>query len=372
MKKIISVFLLVVFFLSLSSCKKTKEEKLLSLELNTPKEITTYVGLAYIPTGITVYAVYETNKEDVTKEATFSSIDTMSLGIKQVFVSYLGLQVDYQVEVISKPHQPSYSLVITHEPYKTTYYVNEAFESNGLELAFLEDNAYQRSISLLECEISLSFNGITKDKLDEAGLYRIIITYRYNQTTYVANQYIEVLHDLNSTTNDKLVVDKEKSKLTYYLNEPFEKEQIYVSIKDTITNTNVPIQSTLCSFSLFYNAIPVEEFTETGTYVLLIQYENIECEALIEVLYRVIQKELELSIDDAILKFSVGEAFSSQGLVIYYCEDGIRKRVVNRLSCNFTFYLNGILKEQFDEPGTYSVVVEFEGITEGYKIAVLD
>lgn len=45
------------------------------------------------------------------------------------------------------------------------------------------------------------------------------------------------------------------------------------------------------------------------------------------------------------------------------------------MSCNFTLLLNGIEKPSLllDEPGTYSVLVEFidENVSEGYRIAVV-
>ncbi len=373
MKKIALFFLLIVGLLSLYSCKKEQpKEKLLSLELNIPEEITVYLGEEYVPSGITVYAVYESDKRNVTKKAQFSSIDTMSLGEKQVVVSYEGLEESYAVEVIQKPYEPSFSLVVKQLPNKLLYYVNEPLEIDGLELAFLKDNVEEAIIPISDCTMNLSLNGITKEALNEVGQYRINFMYNYNSVFYFASQYIEVIYNLNSGSNDKLVVDKQRSKLEYYLNEKFEPEKIYLSIKDEVTGNTAIIQSDLCSFMLFYNGIPVEELNETGTYRLLIQYEHIECEVLIEVLFRVIHTQLKLNIDDAKIYFKVGEAFSSSGLVIYYCEDDVVKRVVGRENCKFTFYLNGLEKDQFDEPGTYSVVVDFEGITEGYKIVVLD
>lgn len=378
MKKII-VFLLCIFCLiTFSSCSTDEDEnELLSIELTKPEHITVEMGLIYQPKDIVVKAIYTNETRIVTSYAKFSHVDTNTLGTKTVEVTYKTKSATYELEVIKGVPAINYSLRIKEKPKKMIYYVDEQLDLEGIKIVMLKNDKEETEIDLDKFDMHLSLNGITKESLSEPGNYKLTFSIRHLEKLYSISLFIEVLFKEDNTPKDKLIVDQKQSKLEYWLNEVFDPTTMIVCITDEKEEQRVPILTSLCKFTVVYNNIVIEDqkFRETGAYIIQIEYGNFKCDVEVIVKYRLINKKLVLDLEKAKIKFTVGETFSSSGLGIYYYEDDVLKRIVSSMSCNFTLLLNGIEKPSLllDEPGTYSVLVEFidENVSEGYRIAVV-
>lgn len=377
MKKIIAVLLSIICFIAFTSCKTEKENnELLSLEIIKPDHITVFVGDIYQPKDIEVKAIYTNETRIVTSLATFSHINTNTVGMKTVEVTYKTKSASYEVEVVKGQPTINYKLRIKENPKKMLYYVGEKLDLEGLKIVMLKNDIEETELELDRFEQYLSLNNVTKTALDEPGNYKITFSIRHLEKLYSTSLFIEVIFQEENLPKDKLIVDK-KSKLEYWLNEEFDSSTMIICITDEQGTQKVPIDVRLCQFTILYNGIIIEDqrFRETGAYIVQVEYGKLKCDAEIIVKYRMINKKLVLDLEQAKVKFNVGETFSSSGLGIYYYEDDVLKRIVSSLSCNFTLVLNGIEKPSLllDEPGTYSVIVEFkdENVSEGYRIAVV-
>ena len=355
MKKLILFLLFVICSISLWGCKEEEKElELLNIEIVKPEGITVYLGETYEPKGVKVYAVYEKRTKDVTSLAQFSKIDTSTVGFREVVVSYQEKEASYQVEVIRKSEEYRYQFIVKQQPTKQLYYVNDIIDYDGLELAMITDDNGETIIKLDLCAIRISLNGVPKDALDEVGVYQITFTLVHQKVTYTAYIFVEVVYGPNSNNKpkDQLIVDEKESKLSYWMNEEFDPSTLVIYIMDEQSTYKAPIDFPLCTIALFFNGIPVEgRLKEEGIYTVKVEYEGLSCTANVEVKYRKIEKKIVLDYTDAKIHFSVGETFSSYGLIIAYYEDDRLIRYVHYAYCNYTLKLNGIEQENLNLPG---------------------
>ena len=375
MKRLIIFLLVLICGITLSSCKtnKPKELELLSIEIEHAEGLTVYKGDIYVPTGIKVFAIYDGDRKNVTSSAQFSRIDTEELGFKTVTVTYQDKESSYQVEVIRRTEEHTYRLMVKEQPTKQLYYIDEELDLEGLEIVMVADDAIETTIQSDLYSMRLSLNGVSKGKLDEVGTYQISFALTHQGITYTTYLFIEVINnpDVITRPSDVLLIDEAQSKLSYWTNEAFDPETLVILIKDEQSSHTALVSSSLCTFTISFNGINVEEFKDEGTYLVKIEYSSLSCIAEINVRYRKVVQRLELDITDAKVNFRTGESFSSSGLIIKYYEDDVLKRIVHPLYCQFTLILNGIEQDSLELPGTYSVVVTYEGVSEGYKIAVV-
>ncbi|MDE6656150.1 MAG: bacterial Ig-like domain-containing protein, partial [Anaeroplasmataceae bacterium] len=324
MKRLIIFLLVLICGITLSSCKtnKPKELELLSIEIEHAEGITVYKGDIYVPTGIKVFAIYDGDRKNVTSSAQFSRIDTEELGFKTVTVTYQDKESSYQVEVIRRTEEHTYRLMVKEQPTKQLYYIDEELDLEGLEIVMVADDTVETTIQSDLYSMRLSLNGVSKGKLDEVGTYQISFALTHQGITYTTYLFIEVINnpDVITRPSDVLLIDEAQSKLSYWTNEAFDPETLVIQIKDEQSSHTALVSSSLCSFTISFNGINVEEFKDEGTYLVKIEYSSLSCIVEINVRYRKVVQRLELDITDAKVNFRTGESFSSSGLIIKYYE----------------------------------------------------
>ncbi|HBV81802.1 MAG TPA: hypothetical protein DEB74_03175 [Lachnospiraceae bacterium] len=371
MKKI-SVILIFFCFIFLSSCSE-KKEKLIDLRLDHADNCTVYQNTHYEPTGIVVYAVYSNQTErDVTKRAKFDLISTNVLGKQIVNVSYQELTTQYYVEVIPQPEQHSYYLHIESLPKKLEYLIGETLDLDGLTINVIIDGVDSTLLHLGLCEILMFRYKVRKTSLDESGEYEIVVQTNYLGQDLTTSFYIEVIHPSSTVEKEYLAVDTTSAKLLYKVDEEFTKDGVKVMVKTTDGTQTTGIEHNLCKFSIWLNGREKTALDEAGIYTIRVAFNVLYCTYSIEVVNKDVVPSMVLDWTNTRFQYYVGEAFSSDGLDIKYYEDDVYIRSVDSKYCQFQFYLNGVEKYKLDEPGTYSVVVTFQGLSEDFKIAVID
>ncbi len=380
MKKLLVFLLCIICFVTLSSCSHDTQQgdgELLSIELETPEDIKVEKGTIYKPEGITVKAVFENKVKNVTLQAEFVIPNTNELGKKEVIVNYQSKSASYEIEIVPGVPTITYSLRVQSEPKKTEYFEGEPLDLEGLEIVMLKNEKEPTKIPLEQLDMVISVNGHTATDLSESGNYRISFSMRHLENLYTTYISITVLKNINQTQKDKLMIDEKESKLVYWLNEVFDPSTIVVYITDESGTHQSKIPNDRCKFTLLYHSIVLEDykFRNEGPYILRVEFENIIGEAEIIVKFRHIEKKLVLDLTDHKVHYTVGETFTSTGLVIWLYEDDVKTRMILPQYCEFTLYKGGFEKPDLilREPGTYSVKVEYkpENISEGYKIAVV-
>lgn len=132
-----------------------------------PQKTLYYLGDAFKPNGMVVYARYSDNSKVrlLSKEYT-TALDTTSAGSKQVVISYRGLQANTAVTVKQKELT---GIQVTQYP-KTTYQLGEDVVTNGLTVSKLYDNKDQEVLA--QADYIIDSSNYTKNM---AGVYDIKI-----------------------------------------------------------------------------------------------------------------------------------------------------------------------------------------------------
>lgn len=374
MKKVNILFIAALILFCLFSCSKAEEKKtpeMTNLELANVDNIQIYENQIYEPTGIVVYAVYDDGKKYVvTAASSFSQLDTSSVGDKEVTVTYQSFEAKYTVHVLPQEIKNIYTMEIETLPIKTIYELGENLDLSGLVLrVYLNSEPFSRFDSN-SCQVLLKHLGTIKKALDEVGDYEVILSTDFYGDLLTVNFFIEVIQDGN-VLEEKFIVQTPANKLEYYVGEALDFDGLVVGIEDAIGNSFVPIPISECDIVLRWGDITKEALDEEGEYIVYIRYATLACFYSIDVVHHDPLKSLVLNYENAKIQYSLGEAFSSAGLDIRYYEDGVLKRIVSAVNCQFKFSFHGIYKESLDEPGTYTVIVEFEDLVAEYKIYVI-
>lgn len=367
MKKI-WILIFIPIFLCLVACGNQKEDNpLLSLDLDIKESGFLYVNEDYTP-NVVVYAVYEKEKIDVTSLSVFSSVDTKTSGVKTVRVTYLNQSVTYEIEVLAKPLN-SFSLVITSEPTKKTYYEGDKLDLSGLKLSAY-NNGELEVILDISYEVKIKYYGKEVSDLKDIGQYEIVLSTTYREQVIQTSYFIEVIKNPTTLPKEKLCVDTSNTKTEYQLNEELDTTGVLLYIEDESGNQERILLSS-CQLEILYDNQVVTSLDKEGTYTIRISFGNMKAYYGITVAYQEPVKKLVLNWDEAIKSFVVGEAYSSDGLLISYYENDILKTVVSPSSCQIQFYLNGVEHFSFDVRGTYQIVITYQGITESYFVSVV-
>lgn len=362
------ILILILLLICLASCGKQRgKNSLLSLDLTNDEGVFVYENEDYVP-DVLVYAVYENEKVDVTSSASFSPVNTTSIGVQTVTVSYMNKTTTYEVEVIKKPANSLY-LVISSEPNKKTYYEGESLDLSGLKLSAY-NNGELEAILDIDYEVTIKYYGKVVSDFTNIGQYEIVLSVNYRTQTLQTRYYVEVLRDPSTLPKEMLCVDASNAKLEYRLNEELDTDGVLVYILDEEENkTNIFLSS--CKIEILFNNQVVTSLDVEGSYTIRITFGNMRAYYGIMVLYQEPIRKLVLNYEEAELSFLVGEAYSSDGLLIEYYENDILKTVVSPNNCQIKFYLNGVEHKRFDVRGTYQIVITYQEITESYFVSVL-
>ncbi|MDE6048037.1 MAG: hypothetical protein K2F56_05345 [Anaeroplasmataceae bacterium] len=371
MKKI-WILLIVSFLFVLAGCKTNQEDtdKILSIELKNIENIDVYQGDVYSPRNVIVYAVYEKKKVDVTIDANFSEISTESLGYQTVTVTYLEFRADYSVRVIERPYEISLSLRIKALPEKIEYYSGEELSISGIHVVIVENEEELGRVDLFSLKVSIKYFGTIVSGFSEIGPYEIIVSTEYKSKTLTTSFFVEVVTNPSTQPREQLRVTTDNVKKEFLLHEEFNTDGLVIYIQDETENIT-EIKQNLCKIELSLNGVIKEALDEEGVYSVHVSFGDMDAYYGITVLYREPVKKIVVDYSAARLQFNVGEAYSSTGLDILYYEDDVLKRHILPANCRIRFELRGVEVYNFDYASTYTIIIEYEGLKDSYRISVV-
>ncbi len=365
MKKILLTFILIISLLC--SCKKEDNNKLLFIELENINNIEIYQNSSYNYENVKVIAYYKDYKEDVTKKASFSSVDTSILGKQTVTVKYLECSSKYDINIVLNNNY-EFSLKIEKEPNKLNYYINEKINLDGLIIAVYKNGNYDTFIDINSISYDILFYNKYVSKLDNIGPYQIVLKYTYRNVELTTSFYISVIDNPNNL-NQYLKVDTSNAKLKYDLKESFDYTGLKIYECDS-TGVEQLIPNYLCEFKFNLNYIEKTEFDTAGTYSVIVSFNDIKGYFEIVVGNTITDKKIQIDISYAKQLYYVGEEYTYSGLDIKYYENNELKEIVPAYKCQIDFYLNGVLYESFSTAGLFRISIMYNDCYAEYYVTV--
>jgi hypothetical protein len=174
-----------------------------------PVKTAYYVNEEFDPDGLIVKAVYSDGSSNYIFGYSLSKPDMSTTGKKTITVNYLGKTAAFDITVNAAPQGVLLSSIsVTQNPVKTSYYVNEAFNSSGLVVTAYYSDGSSRHVT----GYSLSIPEMSK-----AGTKTITVTFEGKTASFniIVNAAPQGVY-LTSIT-----VTKPPTKNTYYVNEAF-------------------------------------------------------------------------------------------------------------------------------------------------------
>lgn len=371
--KKIFILVIVSFLCFLAACSDTPEPapELLGIELQNTENIEIYQYSVYNPKDVKVIAIYDNEtRSDVTRFSSFSNPDTSSLGEQEILVTYESFEQQYKIQVVAQPPQKKYELKIGTMPNKLVYQLNETLELDGLTLKVYLNDVFFSNLDLNSSKVTLKRGGRTVRYLDVIGDYEVILSTDFYEVPLSVSYFIEVIQG-TTVLEEEFIIKHQASKLVYNVGDEFDISGLTVGLSDAKGNNFTVISLDLCTISLWYGGIEKTALDVEGIYEVKIVFSDQLCSYFIEVGTREPVRVLELNYDNAKIQYELGEAYTSTGLEVRYYEDGVLKRIVSTTNCQFKFTFHGMYKDSLDEAGTYTVIVEFEGLRAEYRIYVL-
>lgn len=365
------IFIIVAFLCLFVSCTENIEPapELLGIELLNTENIEIYLNSVYNPKDVKVMAIYDNEtKSDVTRFSSFSNPDTSSLGEKEIRVTYESFLESYKIQVVPQPPQKNYELKIGTMPNKLVYQLNETLELEGLSLKVYLNGLFFSNLDLNSSKVTLKRGGRTVIYLDVIGDYEVILSTDFYEVPLSVSYFIEVIQQTVSH-DEEFIIYHQASKLSYNIGDELDTSGLTVGLSDGKNFTVISLD--LCTITLWYGGIEKTALDVDGIYEVKIVFSDQLCSYFIEVGTREPVRVLELNYENAKIQYQLGEAYTSSGLEIRYYEDDVLKRIVSPTNCQFKFTVHGMYKESLDEAGTYTVIVEFEGLQAEYRIVVL-
>lgn len=217
-----------------------------------PEKTTYYVNEEFDPDGLVITANYSDGSSSYISEYSISKPDMGAAGTKTVTVNYLGKTASFYITVNAIPQGVSLnSINVTQNPLKTSYYVNEAFNSAGLAVMASYSDGSSRHIT----GYSLSVPDMSK-----AGTKTITVSFEgrtasFNITVNAAPQGVYLT---------SITVTKPPTKNTYKVNETFDSSGLVVTANYS-DGTSAPVSGYTLSTPIM---------SVTGTKTITVTYEG--------------------------------------------------------------------------------------------------
>ena len=187
-----------------------------SIEVNkAPSKVSYTEGESFDPTGLEVKAIYsdKTNKtivynDNTKKDFSFTIGDPLTVGDKEVKVTYSGHIVSLPITVTKPVVNPTITKIEIHKaPVKVAYVKGETFEPAGLEVTvYYSDNskktvAYDDStkndftfmvknpLTISDTKVVITYGGQRTEQKITVQRKPILISPEYNQIVGLKNQY---------------------------------------------------------------------------------------------------------------------------------------------------------------------------------------
>jgi len=345
--KIFPVFLLVfASFILFSGCIDIDEKGNINILINIaitqePNKTTYYMNENFNSAGLEVTAYYWDNSTKKVN-ASLSSPDMSTSGTKTVTVSYSLMSVSFNITVIDVPSGVLIdSISITEYPKKTTYYVNEEFDPDGL----IVKADYNNGSSNYVFEYSLN-----KPIMSATGTKTVTINYLGKTASFD----ITVNPAPVGVSLSSISVTQNPVKTSYYVNEAFNPAGLVVT-----ANYSDGLTRHVTGYSL-----STPDMSKTGTKTITVTFEgntttfNVSVSAAPQGVYLT---SITVTKSPTINTYYVNETFNSSGLVVTAnYSDSTTKQVSEYI----------LSTPNMSTAGTKTITVTYEGKTTTINISV--
>ena len=304
---------------------------LVRIAVTTPPDRTTYKRLEeFDPTGMVVTAYYKNGKELSPVPFEVSGYDPALLGKQTVTVAYAGLTDTVEVTVV--PH-PVESIDILSPPAKTTYYLNEQLNTDGLRVSATRADGQVEEITGYE------LSGYDPQKL---GPQTITVSYEGKTAGFT----VTVLEN----TVTALTLTRKPNKLSYLQGESLEPTGMVV--------TAIYLDGTQKEVTGY--ELSGYDPQKLGTQTVTVSYEGKTAGFTVTVLENVVTA-LTLTRKPNKLSYLQNEAFDPTGMVVTATYlDGTQKTVTG-------YDLSGYDPQKL---GTQTITVSYGGKTASFTVTV--
>lgn len=371
MKKIIKKGIIIAsigMLAFLSACYSTPEEETTTIptvEVNRQLvsiiveggQRSVFLNHVYNHDDVSVYAQYSDNyREDVTSLATFSQINTSSLGDKSVTVSYENQTTTYTVSVIENS---LVSITAVFSNHKREYNVGEEFNQEGLSVYANYEDGTRQAITDYSLEIRTESGTLVPNNIfSTIGTYKVIVKYGSLQDEYDIRVYSEeapVITGIRVVANNERVLKND-----VYNHQNVRVEAIYSDnhFEDITANSQISFSS-LDTTTVGIKQVTVTYLTFSTNYNVEVYERNVT--------------SISLNYDNVDRNYILGETFDSTGLIVTATyedqETGeVENYIISVIAPDMTELHDFIL----NMAGTYTVNITYGGQTQSFTINVVE
>ncbi|MCL2442726.1 MAG: bacterial Ig-like domain-containing protein [Treponema sp.] len=302
-----------------------------------PDKTSYYVNESFDPTGIIVTAVYSDSSSKPVTGYTLSTPDMSTAGTKSITVTFEGKTTNFNITV-NTITVSLVSISVSKNPDKTSYYVNETFDSAGL----IVTAAYSDSTSKPITGYTLS----TPD-MSTAGTKSITVTFEGKTTNF------NITVNTITVSLVSISVTKNPDKTSYYVNETFDPTGLIVTAAYS-DSTSKPVTGYTLS---------APDMSTAGTKSITVTFEGQTANFNITVNTITEASLVSISVTknpDKII-FYINETFNPTGLIVTAAYSDNTSKPVTGYTLS---------TPDMSVTGVKSVIVTYQGQTAEFNITV--
>ena len=301
-----------------------------------PSKTEYYNGDKVDTAGLTLKITYNNGTSETVTDGYSYSPETVSvIGTEDVVISYNGKDVSYEVSVNEVLAE---SIAIAANPVKTSYFVGDKLDTEGLTLSVTYNNGSTQTIN----------SGFTcsPESFSEAGVQSVTVTYEGKTSSFDVEVEEVVVSDISIKTTP--------SKTSYYVGDKLNTTGLTLTATYNNGSTQVIDGGFTCS---------TESLTKAGTQSITVTYGDKTANFNVSV-SEIVLSSISIKTNPSKTSYYVGDVLDTTGLTLTAkYNNGSTKTVSSGFTCQ---------PVTFSKSGTYTLSVTYGGKTAQFKVTAKD
>ncbi len=301
-----------------------------------PSKTEYYNGDKVDTAGLTLKVTYNNGTSETVTDGYSYSPETVSvIGTEDVVISYNGKDVSYEVSVNEVLAE---SISIAANPVKTSYFVGDKLDTEGLTLSVTYNNGSTQTIN----------SGFTcsPESFSEAGVQSVTVTYEGKTSSFD----VEVEEVVVSGVSIKTA----PSKTSYYVGDKLNTTGLTLTATYNNGSTQVIDGGFTCS---------TESLAKAGTQSITVTYGDKTANFNVSV-SEIVLSSISIKTNPSKTSYYVGDVLDTTGLTLTAkYNNGSTKTVSSGFTCQ---------PVTFSKSGTYTLSVTYGGKTAQFKVTAKD
>ncbi len=301
-----------------------------------PSKTEYYNGDKVDTAGLTLKVTYNNGTSETVTDGYSYSPETVSvIGTEDVVISYNGKDVSYEVSVNEVLAE---SISIAANPVKTSYFVGDKLDTEGLTLSVTYNNGSTQTIN----------SGFTcsPESFSEAGVQSVTVTYEGKTSSFDVEVEEVVVSDISIKTTP--------SKTSYYVGDKLNTTGLTLTATYNNGSTQVIDGGFTCS---------TESLTKAGTQSITVTYGDKTANFNVSV-SEIVLSSISIKTNPSKTSYYVGDVLDTTGLTLTAkYNNGSTKTVSSGFTCQ---------PVTFSKSGTYTLSVTYGGKTAQFKVTAKD